>query len=82
MVPSDGEGLTGFRERCLGSERSMARWTERLLAALGLGGRKPEADVSWEPAQRGPGREETTLGTTGRPQDPPKVKGTADSEDR
>jgi hypothetical protein len=29
----------------------MTRWIDRTLAALGLGGRKPEADVSYDPAQ-------------------------------
>ncbi|HEY2287885.1 MAG TPA: hypothetical protein VGH88_19260 [Streptosporangiaceae bacterium] len=29
----------------------MSRWTDRILAALGLGGRKPEADVSYDPAE-------------------------------
>jgi hypothetical protein len=29
----------------------MSRWTDRILAALGLGDRKPEADVSYDPAE-------------------------------
>jgi hypothetical protein len=29
----------------------MSGWTDRILAALGLGGRKPEADVSYDPAE-------------------------------
>jgi hypothetical protein len=59
----------------------MSRWTDRLLAAVGLGGRKPEADVSWEPAKGGPRKAETKLGTTSGPQEPPKVAGTAGPED-
>jgi hypothetical protein len=31
---------------------AMSGWMDRILAALGLGGRKPEADVSYDPAQR------------------------------
>jgi hypothetical protein len=27
-------------------------WTGRIMAALGIGGRKPEADVSYDPAQK------------------------------
>jgi hypothetical protein len=40
----------------------MAKWVERLLAAIGMAGRKAEADVSYDPAQRGPRRDETTEG--------------------
>jgi hypothetical protein len=29
----------------------MTGWIDRAMAALGLGGRKPEADVSYDPAQ-------------------------------
>jgi hypothetical protein len=28
-------------------------WTDRIKAALGMGGRKPEADVSYDPAPNG-----------------------------
>lgn len=35
----------------------MNGWMDRFLAAIGLGGRKAEADVSYDPAQRGPRRE-------------------------
>jgi len=41
----------------------MTRWTDRLLAALGLD-RKPKADVAHDPATRGLGPAQTTLGTT------------------
>lgn len=38
------------------------------MAALGLGGRKAEADVSYEPAQnRTPGAADTTLGADPNP---------------
>jgi hypothetical protein len=40
----------------------MAGWIDRLLAAIGMGGRKAEADVSYDPAQAGPRRDDTTLG--------------------
>jgi hypothetical protein len=40
----------------------MAGWIDRLLAAIGMGGRKAEADVSYDPAQAGPKRDDTTLG--------------------
>lgn len=44
----------------------MTRWLDRLLARLGLGGRKPEADASEEPAERGPGPAETIPGPEDR----------------
>jgi hypothetical protein len=31
----------------------MARWMDRILAAIGAGGRKPEADVSYDPVTHG-----------------------------
>ena len=31
----------------------MTGWIDRFLAAIGLGGRKAEADVSYDPAQHG-----------------------------
>lgn len=40
----------------------MAGWIDRLLAAIGIGGRKAEADVAYDPAQAGPRRHDTTLG--------------------
>jgi hypothetical protein len=47
----------------------MTGWKDRLLAALGLGGRKPEADVSYEPARdRTPGAADTTLGADPNPE--------------
>jgi hemerythrin superfamily protein len=48
----------------------MTRWTGRLLAALGLGGRKPKGDLSQDPVGRGPGVAETNRGTAGGPQAP------------
>ena len=46
----------------------MTGWTDRLLAALGLGGRKAEADVSYEPAHdRTPGKADTATGTDPNP---------------
>ena len=35
---------------------------DRLLAAIGLGGRKAEADTSYEPAQRGPRKDTDVTG--------------------
>ena len=32
---------------------AMANWLCRLLAAIGAGGRKTEADVSYDPARKG-----------------------------
>jgi hypothetical protein len=55
----------------------MTRWIDRLLAAVGVGGRKPEADVSWEPAKRGPGQDDTSLGATGDPEGTPPQPGNA-----
>jgi hypothetical protein len=40
----------------------MTGWIDRFLAAIGLGGRKAEADVSQDPAQRGPRQEPDTVG--------------------
>jgi hypothetical protein len=71
-----------LRQAVRGSRSAMTRWTDRLFATLGIRGRKPEADVSAEPAKRGPGRDETTLGTTGKPQEPPEVQGNPGSENR
>jgi hemerythrin superfamily protein len=49
----------------------MTSWTDRLLAALRLRHRKPEAGVSPDQARRGPGPAETaSLGTTSGPQEP------------
>jgi hypothetical protein len=48
-----------------GKRLRMAKWVERLLAAIGVGGRKAEADVSYDPAQRGPRRDDTTDGRSG-----------------
>jgi hypothetical protein len=45
----------------------MARWIDRMLAAVGIGGRKTEADVSYEPAQAGPGRDDSTTGADPSP---------------
>jgi hemerythrin superfamily protein len=47
----------------------MTRWTGRLLAAVGLGGRKPERDLSQDPVGRGPALAETNR-ATGGPQEP------------
>jgi hypothetical protein len=60
----------------------MARWTDRLLAALRLRGRKPAADVSHDPARRGPGPAETTLGTTGGTLEPRSRPGRLPTGDR
>lgn len=47
----------------------MTGWKDRLLAAIGLGGRKAEADVSYDPARdRTPGAADTTLGANPNPQ--------------
>ncbi len=48
----------------------MTRWTGRLLAAVGLGGRKPEGDLSQDPVGRGPDLAETNRGTANGPQEP------------
>jgi hypothetical protein len=40
----------------------MTGWIDRFLAAIGLGGRKAEADVSQDPAQRGPRQSPGTVG--------------------
>ncbi len=48
----------------------MAKWTDRLLAALGVGGRKTEADVSFDPAQQVPRRDDTATGEAAAPQFP------------
>jgi hypothetical protein len=48
----------------------MAEWMDRLKAALGVGGRKTEADVSFDPAQQGPRRDDTTTGEAPAPQFP------------
>jgi hemerythrin superfamily protein len=44
----------------------MTRWLDRLLARLGPGGRKPDADVSKGPAEHRPGLAETTQRPEGR----------------
>jgi hypothetical protein len=41
-----------------------------VLAALGIDGRKAEADVSFNPAQHGPRRDDTTTGEAPAPQFP------------
>jgi hypothetical protein len=54
----------------------MAKWLSRILAAIGAGGRKAEADVSYDPALEN----QTTGGTPGsgrsdlgpRTQEPPR----------
>jgi hypothetical protein len=38
----------------------MATWVDRILAAIGLGGRKAESDVSYDPAQEGPRQDKGT----------------------
>ena len=48
----------------------MTRSTDRLLAALRLGGRKPQTDAPYDPPRRGSGPAQNTLGTTRRPQEP------------
>ena len=40
----------------------MTGWVDRFLAAIGLGGRKAEADVSYDPAQRGPRKDPGVTG--------------------
>jgi hypothetical protein len=45
----------------------MTRWTGRLLAAVGLGRRKPDRDLSQDPAEPGPAE---TNRETGDPQEP------------
>jgi hypothetical protein len=57
----------------------MAGWMNRLLAALGLGGRKAEADVSQDPVQRGPRRYDTTTGEASQEHAPPPRGDTADA---
>lgn len=46
-----------------------------MLAVLGLGGRKPAADVSQDQAMRGPGAAQTTPGTAGRRSSMPPPSG-------
>lgn len=47
----------------------MTGWMDRILAGLGVGGRKTEPDVSYEPAHdRTPGAEDTTTGAQPNPQ--------------
>jgi hypothetical protein len=48
----------------------MTSWKYRLLAALHLGGRRPEADAQQDPAGPGGTRAETILDTAGGPQEP------------
>lgn len=40
----------------------MTGWIDRVIAAVGLGGRKAEADVSHDPAQRGPRQDPGPVG--------------------
>lgn len=40
----------------------MKRLIDWLLAGLGLGGKKAEADVSYDPGKPEPGKDDTTLG--------------------
>jgi hypothetical protein len=45
----------------------MAGWLNRLLAAIGAGGRKSEADVSYDPAVQGSDRDRAPeLGDSGQ----------------
>ena len=61
----------------------MTGWIDRFLAAIGLGGRKAEADVSQDPAQRGPRQDPGTIGEAmsqqrvGRPGEDADDTGTA-----
>jgi hemerythrin superfamily protein len=47
----------------------MAGWTSRLLAAVGLGGRKQEVDLSQDPAGRGTALAEASRDTANGPRD-------------
>jgi hypothetical protein len=46
----------------------MATWMDRVLAAVGMGNRKTEADVSFEPAQAGRGQDDSTVGADPSPE--------------
>jgi hypothetical protein len=59
-----------FHHRHRGSRVGMARWKDRLLAALRLSGRKANGDVPQDPARRGPAPAETMVGTTRGPHEP------------
>jgi len=48
----------------------MTGWTARLLAAVGLGDRKPHGDLPQDPVGRGPGLAETNRRTANSPQKP------------
>jgi hypothetical protein len=57
----------------------MTRWTDWLLASLGLGGREPQAARS-EAAKRGTGQDDMTLSTTAD-REPLRIWGTEAPEE-
>lgn len=66
----------------------MSGWMDRIMAAVGLGGRKAEADVSYEPAHdRTRAAEDTTTGAQpdpkfeGLPAGDPGTETTSDADD-
>ena len=50
VSPASRQSRCGFRQPRAGRQSGMAGWVSRFLAAIGVGGRKAEADVSYDPA--------------------------------